>query len=45
MKEHPENETNQGRRDALKKLTMGIGGLTTLPILGQARRLPQPRLP
>src|SRR6185312_5191284 len=37
MKEHPENETNQGRRDALKKLTMGIGGLTTLPILGQAK--------
>jgi len=28
---------NQGRRDALKKLAMGVGGLTTLPILGQAK--------
>ena len=37
MKKHPENETNQGRRDALKKLAMGVGGLTTLPILGQAK--------
>lgn len=27
----------QGRRDALKKLAMGVGGLTTLPILGQAK--------
>ena len=37
MKKLPENETNQGRRDALKKLAMGVGGLTALPILGQAK--------
>lgn len=37
MKKHPENETNQGRRDVLKTLAMGVGGLTTLPILGQAK--------
>lgn len=37
MKKHPEDETNQGRRDALKKLAMGVGGLTTFPILGQAK--------
>jgi hypothetical protein len=37
MKKHPENEANQGRRDALKTLAMGVGGLTTLPILGQAK--------
>jgi hypothetical protein len=37
MKKHPEDETNQGRRDALKKLATGVGGLTTLPILGQAK--------
>jgi hypothetical protein len=36
MNKHPENQTNQGRRDALKKLAMSVGGLTTLPILGQA---------
>lgn len=37
MKEGRENQMNQGRRDALKKLVMGAGGLTTLPILGQAK--------
>lgn len=37
MKKNPENETNKGRRDALKTLVMGAGGLTTLPILGQAQ--------
>lgn len=37
MKKHPENETNQGRRDALKTIAISVGGLTTLPILGQAR--------
>lgn len=31
-----EDETNQGRRGVLKTLVMGAGGLTTLPILGQA---------
>jgi hypothetical protein len=31
-----EDETNQGRRGVLKTLMMGAGGLTTLPILGQA---------
>jgi hypothetical protein len=50
MKEHPENQMDQGRRDALKKLAIGFGGLTTLPILGQgeavapaapAMRMPQ----
>jgi len=30
------DNTNQGRRDALKTIIMGAGGLTTLPILGQA---------
>ncbi len=35
MTKKNENETNQGRRDALKTLVMGAGGLTTLPILGQ----------
>lgn len=40
MKKHPGNETQQGRRDALKKLAMGFGGLTTLPILGQAKEVP-----
>ena len=37
MKKIPENETNKGRRDALKTIVMGAGGLTTLPILGQAQ--------
>ncbi len=37
MRKHPEDETNQGRRDALKTLAMGVGGLTALPILGQAK--------
>lgn len=37
MKKHPERETNQGRRNALKTLAMGVGGLTALPILGQAK--------
>jgi glucoside 3-dehydrogenase (cytochrome c) hitch-hiker subunit len=36
MTKKNENEANQGRRDALKTLVMGAGGLTTLPILGQA---------
>ena len=36
MKKTSENETNQGRRDALKTLMMGAGGLSALPILGQA---------
>lgn len=35
MTKKKENETNQGRRDALKTLVMGAGGLSTLPILGQ----------
>ena len=30
------DNTNQGRREALKTIVMGAGGLTTLPILGQA---------
>ncbi|HET7214093.1 MAG TPA: gluconate 2-dehydrogenase subunit 3 family protein [Terriglobia bacterium] len=30
------DEANQGRRGVLKTLVMGAGGLTTLPILGQA---------
>lgn len=33
------NEANQGRRDALKTIVMGAGGLTTLPILGQAETM------
>ena len=37
MKKHPKNETDQGRRDALKILVMGVGGLTAFPILGQAQ--------
>jgi Gluconate 2-dehydrogenase subunit 3 len=37
MKRGNENETNQGRREVLKTLAMGAGGLTTLPILGQAQ--------
>lgn len=36
MKEEKAKKANQGRRDALKTLVMGAGGLTTLPILGQA---------
>lgn len=44
MKKHPENETNQGRRDALKSLVMGVGGLTTLPILGQGKAVAAPAL-
>ncbi len=39
MKKHPENETQQGRRDLLKTLAMGVGGLTTLPIVGQAKEV------
>ncbi|MEJ2007169.1 MAG: gluconate 2-dehydrogenase subunit 3 family protein [Acidobacteriota bacterium] len=35
MTKKNENETNQGRRDALKALVIGAGSLTTLPILGQ----------
>jgi len=37
MKNNEENEAIRGRRDALKTLVMGAGGLTTLPILGQAQ--------
>ncbi len=36
MKKRGGNEAVTGRRDALKTLVMGTGGLTTLPILGQA---------
>jgi hypothetical protein len=36
MTKRKENEAIQGRRNALKTLVMGAGGLTTLPILGQA---------
>ncbi len=36
MKKNETNETIRGRRDALKTIVMGAGGLTTLPILGQA---------
>lgn len=36
MKEQNKDEANQGRRGVLKTLVMGAGGLTTLPILGQA---------
>ncbi|TAM82697.1 MAG: gluconate 2-dehydrogenase subunit 3 family protein [Acidobacteria bacterium] len=37
MTKRIEEEANQGRRGVLKTLVMGAGGLTTLPILGQAR--------
>ncbi|MEO6966170.1 MAG: gluconate 2-dehydrogenase subunit 3 family protein [Acidobacteriaceae bacterium] len=37
MKKRPENKPDQGRRDALKMLAMGVGGLTAFPILGQAQ--------
>jgi Gluconate 2-dehydrogenase subunit 3 len=37
MTKKNENETNQGRRGVLKTLVIGAGGLTTLPILGQAQ--------
>jgi glucoside 3-dehydrogenase (cytochrome c) hitch-hiker subunit len=40
MTRRNEKGTNQGRRGVLKTLVMGAGGLTTLPILGQA--LPAP---
>lgn len=40
MTKRNENETNQGRRGVLKTLVMGAGGLTTLPILGQAQPAP-----
>lgn len=40
MKKHPGNEPDQGRRDALKTLAMGVGGLASLPILGQAKAAP-----
>jgi hypothetical protein len=36
MTKKNEAETNQARRGVLKTLVMGAGGLTTLPILGQA---------
>jgi Gluconate 2-dehydrogenase subunit 3 len=36
MAEKSDTQANRGRRDALKTLVMGAGGLTTLPILGQA---------
>ena len=36
MTKRIEDEANQGRRGVLKTLVMGAGGLTTLPILGQA---------
>jgi hypothetical protein len=37
MKKHrPKNEADPTRRDALKILAMGVGGLTAFPILGQA---------
>ena len=36
MTEKNEQVANQGRRGVLKTLVMGAGGLTTLPILGQA---------
>ena len=36
MTKRHEDETNQARRGVLKTLVMGAGGLTTLPILGQA---------
>ena len=37
MSKQTKDETNQGRRGVLKTLVMGAGGLTTLPILGQAQ--------
>jgi gluconate 2-dehydrogenase gamma chain len=37
MTKRDEKQTNPGRRDALKALMMGAGGLTALPILGQAQ--------
>jgi hypothetical protein len=37
MAKRMDDETNQGRRGMLKTLVMGAGGLTTLPILGQAQ--------
>jgi len=40
MKNNEKNETLRGRRDALKAIMMGAGGLTTLPILGQAASAP-----
>lgn len=40
MTRRNEKETNQGRRGVLKTLVMGAGGLTTLPILGQAQPSP-----
>jgi len=39
MKNDEANETIRGRRDALKAIMIGAGGLTTLPILGQAETL------
>lgn len=39
MTKKMEGEANQGRRGVLKTLVMGAGGLTTLPILGQAESL------
>src|ERR1041385_2058348 len=36
MTKQIKDEANQGRRGVLKTLVMGAGGLTTLPILGQA---------
>jgi len=40
MTKRKDKETNQGRRGVLKTLVMGAGGLTTLPILGQAQPVP-----
>ena len=37
MTKQIKDEANQGRRGVLKTLVMGAGGLTTLPILGQAQ--------
>jgi gluconate 2-dehydrogenase gamma chain len=39
MKKSREDKADPGRRDALKTLVIGTGGLTTLPILGQAETL------
>lgn len=39
-----EDKTNQGRRGVLKTLVMGAGGLTTLPILGQAETARAPSM-
>lgn len=36
MTKRNDEQTNQGRRGVLKKLVMGAGGLTALPIIGQA---------